>query len=48
MAECVWMDRDLVAFAFLEWDERRSRRRIKFVALRNDKDAHTVTREGMQ
>jgi bifunctional non-homologous end joining protein LigD len=46
MAECVWIRPELVAaFEFLEWTNADRVRHVKFIALRNDKDPHSVIRE---
>ena len=46
MAECIWIKPELVAaFEFLEWTDAGHVRHIKFIALRNDKDAKNVIRE---
>jgi bifunctional non-homologous end joining protein LigD len=46
MKECVWLKPELVArFEFLEWTGTHHVRHIKFIALRDDKDARTVVRE---
>ena len=47
MAECVWVRPELVAaFEFLEWTAADHVRHIKFIAMRDDKDARKVVREG--
>jgi len=46
MKECVWVEPELVArFEFLEWTGINHVRHIKFVAMRDDKDARSVVRE---
>jgi bifunctional non-homologous end joining protein LigD len=46
MTECIWIKPELMAaFEFLEWTQADHMRHIKFVGLRNDKDAHKVIRE---
>jgi ATP-dependent DNA ligase len=46
MVECIWIKPELVAaFEFLEWTQADHVRHIKFVVLRNDKDALKVIRE---
>jgi DNA ligase D-like protein (predicted ligase) len=46
MKKCVWVRPELVAqFEFLEWTESDHLRHSKFVALREDKDAHSVVKE---
>ena len=46
MADCRWLRPQLVAqFAFLEWTGDGHLRHTRFVALRDDKEPHTVTRE---
>jgi len=47
MADCRWLKPVLVGqFDFLEWTSDNHLRHTKFVALRDDKDAKDVTREG--
>ena len=46
MAKCVWVRPELVAqIEFLDWTESDHLRHSKFAGLREDKDAHTVTKE---
>jgi len=47
MAECQWLSPVTVArFEFVEWTSEGHLRHVKFVALRSDKDAAKVGREG--
>ncbi len=46
MADCRWLKPILVGqFEFLEWTGDHHLRHTKFVALRDDKDARSITRE---
>ncbi|HUR22062.1 MAG TPA: non-homologous end-joining DNA ligase [Vicinamibacterales bacterium] len=46
MAQCRWLKPVLVGqFEFVEWTDDHHLRHTRFVALREDKDAHTVMRE---
>src|SRR5256885_1956551 len=46
MKECVWLRPEIVAqIEFLEWTEADRLRHSKFVGLRSDKEARTVTKE---
>jgi bifunctional non-homologous end joining protein LigD len=47
MAECHWLRPSLVGqFEFVEWTEDNHLRHSRFVALRDDKKARGVRREG--
>jgi DNA ligase D-like protein (predicted ligase) len=46
MRNCIWVRPELVArFDFLEWTDSNHVRHIKFIAMRDDKDPHTVVKE---
>jgi ATP-dependent DNA ligase len=46
MKKCVWVQPELTAqIEFLEWTESDHLRHLKFVGLREDKDARSVIKE---
>jgi ATP-dependent DNA ligase len=46
MKQCIWVKPELVAnFEFLEWTDTNHMRHVKFVSLREDKNARKVVRE---
>jgi ATP-dependent DNA ligase len=49
MNKCIWLKPELVAqIEFAEWTPDGHLRHSKFAALRDDKDARTVTREELK
>jgi ATP-dependent DNA ligase len=47
MVDCRWLRPELVGqFEFLEWMSESHLRHARFVSLRDDRDPHSVVREG--